>query len=68
MNNDFYYNHKTVNLIPPIFREKHGDWIVEQYESGTRGDISHTIYQCDPRTGKSRNRGTMPGCFWTDWQ
>lgn len=60
-------NEKVINLMPVNLRNKYGDCLVRQWETG-EDPISRTIWQEDLATGKIRNRGVMPGCFWTDWR
>lgn len=57
---------KIVNIMPPIFREKYGDKLVEQWIEGE--GVKRTIFQRDLSNGKIRNKGTGKGCFWTEWR
>lgn len=58
---------KVVNIMPPVFRKKYGNRLVEQWTE-CKGTVEETIFQRDLTSGKIRNKGIQSGCFWTEWR
>ena len=41
---------------------------IKIWYTGIPGTISHTRWEEELETGRTRHKGTTKGCFWTDWE